>query len=387
VCSQLFASTAALHDAAASASDLEIARAASEMRYAHAPMSRFTRPSLRALVPYTPGEQPRAAQRLVKLNTNENPYPPPASVTRALAALDGDDLRRYPDAYATALRRAAAERFGCGIEHVLAGNGSDELLRLVLTAFVEPGAAVVLPDVTYSLYETLIAIHGAHGSRVPLGPEFQFTDALARADGALMFLCHPNAPTGLAATPELVARVLAQFPGVVVIDEAYADFAERSYVDLIPRHDNLIVLRTLSKSYSLAGMRVGLALAHASLIRALAAVKDSYNLSGAAQVAATAALRDEAALAHATARITATRTRLIEGLTRLGLAPFPSQANFVLVRTGSADQARALWTALRADEILVRYFEKPRVDDCLRISVGTDEEIDHLLARLARHLR
>ncbi|MCA9719477.1 MAG: histidinol-phosphate transaminase [Myxococcales bacterium] len=350
------------------------------------PRTRFLRASLREVEPYTPGEQPKLPT-LTKLNTNENPYPPPASVLRALAELDGDRLRRYPDPVALELRRAAAELYGCAPENVIATNGSDELLRLVLTAFVEPGDAVVLPDVTYSLYETLIAIHGATMTRVPLRPDFSFDEAMVDTAGALMFLCHPNAPTGQPAAPALIEAALERFAGVVVVDEAYADFAERSYASALPRrHDNVIVLRTLSKSYSLAGMRVGVGLADAALIDALMAVKDSYNLDVAAQVTATAALRDQAAHAESLAKIKATRARLTAALRALGLDPLPSQANFVLTRMGSRARARSVWAALRADGILVRYFDRPRVDDCLRISVGADAEIDRLLARLEVHL-
>ena len=350
------------------------------------PPRKFVRPSLRELQPYTPGEQPKS-RALIKLNTNENPYPPPASVLQALRELPGDRLVRYPDPVALELRETAGALFGCGPEHVIATNGSDELLRLVLTAFVEPGAKVVLPDVTYSLYETLIAIHGATVERVPLRPDFRFDEALADAPGQLMFLCHPNAPTGLPAEPALVEAVLDRFQGLVAIDEAYADFADYSYVRELPRRrDNVIVMRTLSKSYGLAGMRVGLGVANPGLIETLMAVKDSYNLDVAAQVTATAALRDQAALTESLVKITATRARLIAALRQLGLAPFPSQANFVFVRAGSRARARGLWEALWADEILVRYFDRPRVDDCLRISVGTDAQIDRLLARLELHL-
>lgn len=348
-------------------------------------MSRFVRKGLQGLEPYAPGEQPRD-RALIKLNTNENPYGPSPAVSAALAALDGDALRRYPDPTATQVREAAAELFDCSADHVIVGNGSDELLRLCLTTFVEPGDAVVLPDVTYSLYETLIAIHGARVQRVPLDDDFGYPRALADARGAVMFLCHPNAPTGLPARPELVESVVSTFPGVVVIDEAYADFADHDFTQLARRRDDVLVLRTLSKSYSLAGMRIGLGLGAPELIAALGVVKDSYNLSVADQVAAVAALRDQAYLRTTVDAVRRSRARLVAGLRDLGLEALDSAANFVFVRLSGREQARAVWTALRDDGVLVRYFSRPRVDDGLRITVGTDEQIDRTLACIGRHV-
>ncbi len=349
-------------------------------------MSRFRRGSLAGVAPYVPGEQPQG-RTLLKLNTNENPYPPAPGVREVLQGLDNDALRRYSDPVWTDVRAAAAKVYDLPPEHIAVGNGSDELLKLALDAWVEPGATVVFPDVTYSLYDTLVALHGATAATVPVHDDFTLPEALATTPGTLLFLCHPNAPTAMGAAPDYVDRVVEQFSGVVVIDEAYADFAEVNYAALAGTRDDVVVLRTLSKAYSLAGMRIGLALAHPDLIADLELVKDSYNLSVAAQQVAVAALADQGHMQRNCTQLRETRERLSGRLRDLGVHVFPSQANFVLARLPSAEQARGLCTHLRGHGLLVRYFDLPRLEACVRITVGTDAQVDQLLEATAGYLR
>ena len=348
-------------------------------------MSRFLRRGLQGVEPYVPGEQPRG-RTLLKLNTNENPYPPSPGVRRALRDLDDDALRRYSDPTWTDVRGAAARALDLPPEHIAVGNGSDELLKMALDAWVDPDDTVVFPDVTYSLYETLVTLHGATAARVPLNDDFTMPDALPATPGTLLFLCHPNAPTGMGVAAAYVERVVDEFSGLVVIDEAYADFAAVNYAALAGARDNVLVLRTLSKAYSLAGMRIGLALGHPDLIRDLELVKDSYNLSVAAQRVAVAALTDQEHMRRNCTAIRESRERLSARLRDLGVQVYPSQANFVLARFGSTEQAQALAQHLRGHGLLVRYFDRPRLDACLRISVGTDGQVDQLLAAVAGYL-
>ena len=349
-------------------------------------MSRFRRKMLQGVEPYVPGEQPKGAD-LVKLNTNENPYPPAPGVFDALRALDTDALRRYSDPLWTDVRAAAAQVFDLTPEHIAVGNGSDELLKMALGAFVDADDTVVYPDVTYSLYDTLVELHGAQVTRVPLTEEMDMPAALADTPGKLLFLCHPNSPTGMGVAPALVDDIVERFPGLVVIDEAYADFADVNYAALAGQRDNVLVLRTVSKAYSLAGMRIGVALGHPEVIRDLETVKDSYNLSVAAQRVAVAALTDQHHKRRNCTHIRETRERMRGRLRGLGVHVYPSQANFVLARLDTPGQARELAAHLRGHGLLVRYFEKPRLEDCLRISVGTDAQVDRLLAATADFLK
>jgi histidinol-phosphate aminotransferase len=329
-----------------------------------------------------PGEQPAPGRCVVKLNTNENPYPPSPLVLEAVAAAVEPSLRLYPDPEARALTARAAEVYGVPREYVLAGNGSDELIALLLRATIDPGDRVAFPVPTYSLYETLVAAQGGEAVQVPFPEDFRLPPALGDSGARLTFLCNPNSPSGtlvpLAAVEEL-ARAVAV---LLVVDEAYVDFADASVLPLVERSDNVVVLRTFSKSFSLAGMRIGLVFAPVPVVRALRTVKDSYNLNRLSQVAAEAALRDLPAMEANVARIRRSRTVLAAGLERLGFGVLPSQANFVLARRPGEDLA-AVAAALAARDILVRHFPTPRLADALRITVGTEEEIATLLAALA----
>ena len=338
----------------------------------------LVQPHIAAMGGYVPGEQPSGAS-VVKLNTNENPYPASPSVQQAISEACRD-LLLYPDPSAREVREVAAELYGVEADGVLVGNGSDELLSVLVRATTAPGEAVAYPTPTYSLYDTLVALQGARAVCCPWGPGGSLPAELRHADARLFFLCNPNAPTGTL----LESEVLDEFArersdAVVVIDEAYADFADRSCVALVRRHQNVVVLRTLSKSYSLAGLRVGLALTSVPLATQLHKVRDSYNVSRIAQAGALAALRDQETMRAHVDRVRATRARLTTRLQELGFDVAPSHANFVLARR-PGENVEGLANALRERQILVRYFTA--LPDALRISVGTDEEIDALLGAL-----
>ncbi len=318
---------------------------------------------------------------MIKLNTNENPYPPSPRVLEALARVADETLRLYPDPEASALRARAATVYGVPAEWILAGNGSDELIALVLRAAIDPGDRVAFPVPTYSLYEVLVATQGGEAVMVPFGEDFALPAALADARARVTFLCNPNSPSGTLVPRGEVEALARSVAGILVVDEAYVDFARETALPLLGRHDNLIILRTFSKSFSLAGLRVGLAFGHPELLAGLRTVKDSYNLGRPAQAAAEAALADLPAMDANVVRIRVTRARLVHELERLGFRVPPSEANFVLARRPGIDLG-ALARTLAGRNILVRHFPTPRVRDALRITVGTDAEIDALLAAL-----
>lgn len=343
---------------------------------------KYGRALLRDVEGYTPGEQPRIPN-LTKLNTNENPYPPSPRVMEALAALTPAQVTKYPDPVALALREACAERHGYpGAEWVIAGNGMDELLALALRSFVDPGDTVVTVSPTYTLYEVLAKLHGARMESVPLTADYQLAADFLSAQGRLCFLPRPNAPTGVSAAREAVEQFCGAFDGIVIVDEAYVDFADDHCMDLPKQFDNVIVMRTFSKSFSLAGLRLGIGVANPAIIAEFLKTKDSYNLNAATQAAGLAAMQDYAHMLESTSRVRATRKRLTDALTGMGFTVPPSQANFVLARWGGSPAAVELFRRLREQGILVRYFDYPGLDDCLRITVGTDAEIDRLLDAL-----
>ncbi len=343
--------------------------------------SDWLRRTVRAVVPYVPGEQPDPGRRVIKLNTNENPYGPSPRVLDALRdAVDGT-VRLYPDPEAAALRRRASEVYGVPVDHILAGNGSDELLALLLRATVDPGDRVAFPVPTYSLYETLVAVQGGEAACPEFPDDWSLPPALGSTAARVTFLCNPNSPSGTTVPLARVEALAHEIQGVLVVDEAYVDFADEHALGLVGRLPNVLVLRTLSKSFSLAGLRCGLAFGHPDLLAGLRTVKDSYNLNRLTQVAAEAALTDLPTMRANVARIRATRARLTAALERLGYVVPPSQANFVLACRPGVDQGPVAG-ALAARGVLVRHFATPRLQAALRISVGTDEEIDALLAHL-----
>lgn len=349
-------------------------------------MSRFWSDVVRHLTPYVPGEQPRHA-RLVKLNTNEMPYPPSPAVLKALQAVDGDVLRRYPDPESVELSQALASYHGLQLDNVFVGNGSDEVLAHVFQGLLKQSGPLLFPDVTYSFYPVWCDLYGIDGRKVPLQEDFSVDVEAFEGPCGGIILPNPNAPTGLLLELDGIRRLLRRHRDcVVVIDEAYIDFGGRSAVSLIPEFDNLLVVQTLSKSRALAGLRVGMAFGHADLIEALKRVKNSFNsypLDALAQRAALASLQDEHWFRDSCDRVIASRERLSAALCELGFDVLPSRANFVLARPGAGQDARSIFLALREQGIIVRWFDQPRVRDYLRITVGTDEQCDALLTALS----
>ena len=348
-------------------------------------MSLF-RPAIEALEGYVPGEQPNRPD-IVRLNTNENAYPPSPRALEALRGVDADLLRRYPHPVAEEFRQSAAAVLDVDPEWILAGNGSDDLLTMLMRAVAARDRAVAYPAPTYVLYRTLAAMQEAPVIEVPFDHAYTLpVDALARAGAALTIVANPNSPSGTAAPLDTLDALAARLDGVLVIDEAYVEFADRSALDLVRRSDRVVVLRTLSKSHSLAGLRLGFAVAHPRLLDGLVKVKDSYNVDAVAARVGAAAIRDIAYTRDQVARIRESRRRLADALTGLDFRVWPSQANFVLARPPDGD-ARRLYDGLRARGILVRYFDEPRLADALRITVGTEVQNERLTAALDELMR
>jgi histidinol-phosphate aminotransferase len=343
----------------------------------------LVRPEIAELAGYVPGEQPQDG-RWIKLNTNENPYPPSPAVAEAIAAtVAGRTLARYPDPLATAFRRRAAERLGIEPDWILCGNGSDDLLTILVRTFVGAGELVRVPTPSYVLYRTLAGIQGAVCEEVPFERDWTLGEAFTepRHDLRLAIIANPNSPSGTLIGPDRVAAIADRLPCALVVDEAYGDFAEADCLDLVRRHERVIVTRSFSKSYALAGLRFGFAVAHPTVIEQLQKVKDSYNCDALSIAAATAAIADGSWLATTRGRILATRGRLTAGLRALGYMPVESQANFVWCTRPDGRHAE-VYEALKARGILIRFMRYPGWGDGLRITVGTDEEIDALLAAL-----
>lgn len=343
---------------------------------------KYQRQILKNVQGYTPGEQPNLPH-IVKLNTNENPYPPSPRVGEALAALTSDQLRKYPDPLSIELRQICAKQYDYPSQDwIIAGNGMDELLAMTIRTFVDPGQTVLSVNPTYTLYEILVKLHGAAYKTIDSTEDGDLPEALYTADGALCFIPRPNAPTGISAPREEMERLCKSFPGIVFIDEAYVDFAQDSCIDFPKKFDNVIIGRTFSKSFSLAGMRVGIAIANPAIIAEFQKTKDSYNLNVTSQTAATAAIHDYPYMQANAQKIKTTRTRLIQSLRELGFQVQNSQANFILARWQGTPNAKQIFQKLRNQAILLRHFDQEGLQDALRISVGTDEEMDSLLSAL-----
>jgi len=339
----------------------------------------FVRATVREMAGYTPGEQPADAARVVKLNTNENPFPPGEKVMQAIAAVSADSLRRYPNPTADAFRDTAAKLHGLSREHIIAGNGSDDILTIATRCFVPPGGTLAYPDPTYSLYPVLARLEDAKGVAVPWNGDWSLPiEALLQTRADAIYLANPNAPTGTFVPPALVAELAGEFPGLLLVDEAYADFAGENCLQLVGRFENVVISRTLSKAYSLAGLRFGYAVAQPVVIAEMMKVKDSYNCDALAIAAATAAIGDQAHAQWTWQHVRAERQRVTAELTRLGFAVLPSQANFVLA-TVPGDNGKDMYLGLKRQGILVRYFDLPGLTDKLRITIGLTNENDALL--------
>jgi histidinol-phosphate aminotransferase len=351
-------------------------------------MSRFWSRVARDLTPYVPGEQPKIAN-LIKLNTNENPYPPSPKVLAAIQAELGADaarLRLYPDPNADLLKTAIAQCHGVTAQQVFVGNGSDEVLGHAFLGLLKHEAPILFPDITYSFYPVYCGLYGVEFIQVPLADDFTINpaDFCGRPNGGIIFP-NPNAPTGCLLALDAIERILQANPdSVVVVDEAYVDFGGATAIPLVDRYDNLLVVHTLSKSRSLAGLRVGFAVGHPALIEALERVKNSFNsypLDRLAIAGAVAAIEDEAHFEQCCRAVIACRDQLSANLAGLGFEVLPSAANFVFARHPQRD-AGELAKALRDQSIIVRHFKLPRIDQFLRITVGTDDECQALIAAL-----
>jgi histidinol-phosphate aminotransferase len=329
---------------------------------------------------YTPGFQPKAAE-VVKLNTNENPYPPSPLVMKTLAQIKPEQLRRYPDPLGNAFREAAAELNGVQPENIMCCNGGDDLLSIAIRAFCDEGRPLAYPVPTYSLYPVLARLQNCEAIEIPFGEKFDLPAGLATTGAALTIVCNPNAPTGSFVPVEEIAVLAAKLIGVLLIDEAYADFAEHNCVSVVRDLDNVIVLRSLSKGYSLAGLRFGYAIAGKDLIDGLVKVKDSYNVDAVAIALATAALKDQAYFRGNVEKVKRDRRGLTEQLRALGFAVADSSTNFVFAQVTNGSAAR-IHEQLVQRSIFVRYWNAPGIQDKLRISVGTKEQNEKLISAL-----
>ncbi len=348
---------------------------------------RFWSPSVRALEPYVPGEQPKI-QNLLKLNTNENPYPPSEKVVQAVQSVlanAAEVLRLYPDPDASELKQAIANQLHVDTQQVFVGNGSDEVLAHIFKAFFVQDLPVLHPDISYSFYPVYSQFFEIETRKIPLNAQFEIDVADYQQPNGGIIIANPNAPTSIALGLSAIEQMLQANPNrVVVIDEAYVDFGAESAVSLVARYDNLVVCQTTSKSRSLAGLRVGFAIAQPHLIAALEAVKNSFNsypIDRFAIAAAVASFEDQAYFEAQCQKVIACREQLATGLEALGFRVLPSKANFLFASLASHD-AGELAQALRGHGILVRYFNMPRINQFLRITVGTEAQNQRLLDTL-----
>ena len=348
-------------------------------------MSKFWSPFVKDLVPYVPGEQPKLA-KLVKLNTNENPYGPSPKALAAMQAQLSDDLRLYPDPNSDLLKQAVADYYGVETAQVFVGNGSDEVLAHAFHGLFQHGQPLLFPDISYSFYPVYCGLYGIPFEAVALDEQLQIrVEDYARPNGGIVFP-NPNAPTGCLLALEAIERLLKANPDtVVLVDEAYIDFGGVSAISLVNQYPNLLVTQTLSKSRSLAGLRVGLAVGHPDLIEALERIKNSFNsypLDRIAIAGAAAAFEDQAYFTHTCQLVIDSREALVAELQQLGFEVLPSAANFVFARHPQQDAA-ALAAGLREHGVIVRHFKQARIAQFLRISIGTPEQNQALLDALA----
>jgi histidinol-phosphate aminotransferase len=340
---------------------------------------KFIRQTVRRMEGYVPGEQPAPGARVVKLNTNENPFPPSPKVMQAITEIEPEMLRRYPNPTADKFRAAAAKVHGVDKEMILAGNGSDDVLSVALLTFLSPGDTLAYPDPTYSLYPVLAELDEVKVAAVPWERQWALPiDALLATRARAIFLANPNAPSATFIPPARIAELVKKFDGVVLVDEAYVDFADETCLPLLSEHDNLVIARTLSKGYSLAGLRFGYAIAHDHVIREMNKARDSYPCDAISVAAATAAIQDQEYAAMTWQYVRTERQRMTEELEKVGWHVLPSEANFILA-TVPRGRARDAYMGLKAQGILVRYFDKAGLTDKLRITIGTSQENNALL--------
>ncbi len=348
---------------------------------------RFWSPQVRELEPYVPGEQPKI-DNLLKLNTNENPYPPSPKVAQAVQALlenQADVLKLYPDPEAAELKQAIAQQQSVDVSQVFVGNGSDEVLAHIFKAFFVQDKPILYPDISYSFYPVYSQYFNLKTIEIPLTEQYEIDVADYKQPNGGIIIANPNAPTGRAISLTMIIQLLTQSPdSVVVIDEAYVDFGAESAVSLVSQFDNLVVCQTTSKSRSLAGLRVGFAIAQAHLITALEAVKNSFNsypIDRFALAAAVASFEDQTYFEQQCQKVITSREQLVEEMQALGFDILPSKANFIFA-THPQHAANEIAKQLRQQGVIVRYFNKPRIDQFLRITIGTPEENKRLLDSL-----
>jgi len=342
----------------------------------------YFRPNIRSLEGYRPGEQPQQG-KFIKLNTNENPYPASDGVLRAIGSVDGARLARYPDPHATAFRAVAGTLLGVDEDWILCGNGSDDLLNILVRAFAGEGDMVRFSYPGYILYPTLCHIQGSDQETVPYEKDWSMSDAFTAKSKniRLAILANPNSPSGTVLEPDQILKIADALPCPLVVDEAYVDFAEENCLKLVKERSNIVVTRSLSKSYSLAGLRFGYLIAQPDVIDRLSRVKDSYNCDTLSIVGATAAISDQKWRAENQEKIKSTRIRMQKALVEMGFQVPDSQANFLWC-THASHVAHDIYTKLKSERILVRYMDFSDWGDGLRVTVGTDQQTDALLELL-----
>ncbi|MBW2513944.1 MAG: histidinol-phosphate transaminase [Deltaproteobacteria bacterium] len=352
-------------------------------------MSRYWSNIIRELKPYVPGEQPKE-DRFIKLNTNENPYPPSPGVIDAIVRTADASLRRYPDPNCEALKHAIARYYAVGEENVFLGNGSDEVLALSFISFFKQSQPILFPDISYSFYEVYCRLFEIQHIQVPLTMDLDIslTD-YARPNGGIIFP-NPNAPTGKLLSLDRIENLLKQNDqSVVIVDEAYIDFGGKSAIRLVEDYANLLVVQTFSKSRSLAGLRVGAAMGSEKLVEGLERAKNSFNsypLDRLAMAGAIEAINDEAYFQSTRRKVMHTREWVVAALSEMGFSVVPSMANFVFVKP-SGIHARDLYARLKDENVLVRYFNKPRIDAYLRVTIGTDSDMQIFIKKTAQLIK
>lgn len=343
---------------------------------------KFVRPAIQKMAGYAPGEQPAPGSPVIKLNTNENPFPPSPKVMEAIAAVSGEHLRRYPDPMAKSFCEVTARVLGVQPDMIITGNGSDDVLAFALMTFVAPGGVLAYPDPTYSLYPVLADLDEVKTAPVPWLDGWKLpVDGLLATKASAIFLANPNAPSGTAVPVAEIEALAKRYDGLILVDEAYADFADENCIALVSRYENVIVSRTLSKAYSLAGLRFGFAIGQKQVIAEMNKAKDSYPCDAISIAAATAALADQDYARKTWDHIRRERARMSAELTKLGWCVIPSQTNF-LFATAPGGRGKECYEHLKRNNILVRYFDKPGQRDKVRISLGTVEQNDKVLALL-----
>lgn len=333
---------------------------------------------------YTPGEQPGAGERVVKLNTNENPFPPSVKVLRAIQGVEPEMLRRYPNPHADVFREAAAKVLGITPDMIMAGNGSDDILTIATRTFLSAGDTLAYPDPTYTLYNVLAKLQDARVAEIPWERDYALPMAgLLAAKPQAIYIANPNAPTGTFVSPLKIEELAQSFKGLVLVDEAYVDFADDNCLALVKQHENVVISRTFSKAYSLAGIRFGYAIAQPKVIHEMMKVKDSYNVDAIAMCAAAAAISDQEYAREKWEQIKNERERVTSELTQLGWNVLPSRANFIFAAAPDG-RGREAYLGLKAQGILVRHFDRPGLSDKIRITIGQSQENNALLGGLRR---